>query len=262
MWDSHCHLQLDPLFDQNESVLAQALESGVTGCLVPSYSPREWPRQTVLAQQGRVKNALGLHPWCIEDPECDLLLGLLEEAFRTLPVRWGSSLVAVGECGLDRSSARLRSTFELQLELFTLQLKWASKLNLPVIVHSVRAIGKTLEVLRVRALPKGGVLHSYIGPPEMVPRFAELGMSFSYSGTLAISEKARKSLRVTPPERLLWETDGPLGKGLAPKGLSSGPQDLPKVLELASQILGKSKEWCRSVHSENMASLFGIQEIT
>lgn len=261
-WDSHCHLQLDPLFEQRESVLAEALKHGVAGCLVPSYSPEEWPRQTLLARDSRVRNALGVHPWCITGADSDRRRARLEEAFQTLPALWGQSLVAVGECGLDRSRPDFKESFELQIELFSVQLEWAHKLELPVIVHSVRATGQTLEMLRDHAPPKGGVLHSYLGSPETVPAYLELGMRLSYSGTLEFSEKARRSLLVTPEERLLWETDGPFGKGLLEAGRPVGPQNLPKVVELASQILGKSKEWCWSAHSENMADLFGIQEIT
>lgn len=219
----------------------------------------EWSRQTTLCREPRVRNALGLHPWCLSNLDPQAWRSTLEEAFQTLPGVWGESLVAVGECGLDRSKAELKGCFEQQLEAFKTQLQWAGILELPVIVHSVKATAKTYELLAEFTPKRGGVLHSFSGPREMIPRFLELGMSFSYSGNLSLSEKVRDCLRATPSDRLLWETDGPNGRGF---GKVSGPQNLPKVVELASRILGKSVEWCRSVHNENMTGLFRIQEIT
>lgn len=235
---------------------------GVPGCLVPAYSPEGWERQEQLIAEPRVRNALGLHPWAIAELPPEVAVDVLNSAFDRLPSAWGDSLVAVGECGLDRSRAELKALFPLQVEVFDLHLQWAGKLELPVIVHCVQALGPTLTALQARPCPRGGVMHSYGGPPEMIAPLTELGMHFSYSGNLVTSKKARESLLATPHDRLLWETDGPYGKGLEGGALPVAPHCLPQVVVFASQILGKSIEWCWSVHNENMAGLFNIQETT
>lgn len=242
--------------------MEEAIAVGVGGCLVPAFSAAGWDRQEQLATDPRVRQALGLHPWALAGLDPDSVMELVDSAFGERPSRWGAGLVAVGECGLDRARTELKALFPLQIEVFDLHLRWAQKLQLPIIVHSVQAIGATLEALKARPCPRGGVMHSYGGPPEMIARFAELGMYFSYSGNLNLSKKARESLLATPRDRLLWETDGPYGKGLDGGTLAVGPQCLPQVVVFASQILGKSIEWCWSVHNENMASLFHIQETT
>ena len=260
-WGSHCHLQLSPLFEQAEAILEKAASKGVLGCIVPSYSSLEWPRQLLLSQRPGVRNALGVHPWSLTERKLTPI-DQLEESFLSFAESLGRNLVAVGEFGLDRSRAEFKECFAAQTNLFRAHLRWADKLHLPVIIHSVRALGKTLELLQLSPPGKGGVLHSYAGPPEMVDSFSSLGLYFSYSGNLKTSAKARESLKRTSPERILFETDGPFSKGLGVGNEAVGPHHLPEVLETASQILGKSVEWCWSVHDENTERLFRIQETT
>jgi TatD DNase family protein len=256
-WDSHCHLQLDPLYDRAEECLRLASEVGVCGCLVPAFGPDQWDRQTTLLKLESIALALGIHPWCVPHHSNEWLMKKLQSGFEYYPKLWGQRLVAVGEFGLDRSTAELKGCFQVQEEIFLKHLALAEALALPVILHLVRAPGRGLELLVQSPPSNGGVLHSYSGPPDMVGAFAEVGLSFSFSGNLSYSAKARQSLRLTPHDRLLFETDGPHSKGLSAPGVL-GPEKLPRVVDLASEILGRSKEWCWSVHRENCHRIFGI----
>lgn len=201
--------------------------------------------------------ALGIHPWCVPGAEISDLLGQLDEGFQKYPSDWAGRLRAVGEFGLDRSNARFKDCFEAQGQLFSRHLSWAHTLSLPVIIHSVAAHAATQKLLQEGPSVPGGVLHSYAGPKELIPVYAELGLCFSYSGHLAHSKKAQESLRKTPPERLLFETDGPQGPRVGQEETLS-PTSLPHVIGLAAKILDRSEEWCRSVHRENSCRVFGL----
>lgn len=248
--DSHCHLQMDPLFQRAGSFVSSG---GLSKCLVPSYDPEGWSRQSSLSSLQGVSLGLGLHPWCLENLTLDEASSLMESEFPKLARTWGDGLVAVGEFGLDRARPLLEERFEIQVEIFKRHLNWSKKLELPLIVHSVRAHGQTLELLEGDPPSRGGVLHSYSGPPEMLLPFSRTGMYFGFSPALAHSRKHRESLKAAETTRILFESDLPSGN------TSDTPMEcLAEVVRLAAEILDMSEEWCWSLQRENCKKLFGI----
>ena len=58
--DTHCHLNMPPLSDDTEGVLARAAERGVDRVIVPSYDEATWPEVAALANRPEVFAAYGL----------------------------------------------------------------------------------------------------------------------------------------------------------------------------------------------------------
>lgn len=248
---------MSPLFEEAGALLRLARERGVDGCLVPSYGPEEWSRQNELNEFEGVCQALGIHPWCIPGHELEPLVSRLNDAFDLYPEKWKERLKAVGEFGLDKSRPEFKECFEAQKTLFRLHLDWAQRLSLPVILHIVKAHGTAHELLRERSTSVTGAIHAFAGPKELVAQYSEFDLCFSYCGSLKYSKKAKEALRSTPREKMMFETDGPDGPNLVEDELLS-PALLPKVVETAAEVLGKSEEWCWSVHRENCRRVFGL----
>lgn len=255
IWDSHCHLDL---LDQVELALERAREVGIHGVLIPGYGPTSWTRQRRLLSEPsplQLRGALGWHPWALQAEQS---FEFHRSALEMERAEWKASglvPVAVGEFGLDRSPSQ-KPSFELQCSMFRFQLKWAQQLQLPVILHLVRADGAAVELLQ-QCPPPGGVIHAFASRHQMLPRYSELGLSFSFGTGLLKQEKVREALRHAPQERILFETDGPLAlqTHFAPP---FGPHHLPKIIETASQVLGKSVEWCWSMHRENCRRVLNL----
>ncbi|MCB9764993.1 MAG: TatD family hydrolase [Alphaproteobacteria bacterium] len=205
-FDSHCHLDF-PAFDADrDAVVDRARSAGVEAILVPGVASPAWGR--VLACRARypdlVHVALGLHPAFLDQvPVADLDAALAELG----PRLQGAGAVALGECGLDKLCA---VPLDLQIRVFRTQLELAARLDLPVLLHCVRAHGLMLELLAPFA-PLQGVLHSYSGSAELVPRYAAMGLMFSFSGSVTRprARRIRAAARAVPAERLLVETDAP-----------------------------------------------------
>ncbi len=248
MIDSHCHLD-DPNFEF-ETAVGVSQNAGASGAVVPSYGPNRWTRQSEVLRRSspefRLWGGFGIHPWALESersvPEyrSELSTGWSEHA-----ERWESQLVAVGEFGLDRSPNRRKIPFELQQEVFRLHLDLAEKHRLPVILHLVKADGAAQKILQDRPLPAGGAIHGFSSRSETVPRYLEFGLAFGFGAGLMKFDKVRESLKATPLDRILFETD-------------SHPELLSEIVIAASQILGKSVEYLRAQHSENCARVFGL----
>lgn len=236
--------------------MRSASEVGVAGCLVPSYGPKEWPRQTELLSLKGVVHALGIHPWCVPDNEPDELIEQLDHAFESYPRLWGSRLRAVGEFGLDRAKKNLKDCYPAQKRLFKRHLQWAERLSLPVILHVVKAHGSCQELLSEGPTPEVGVVHSFSGPVELFHLYEDFELCFSYSGSLARSQRARQALKNTPHHKIMFETDGPEGPSLPHHDMLS-PESLPAVVKLGAEVLGKTEDWCWALHRENCQRVFG-----
>ncbi len=241
--------------------MAQAsLQAGVSGVLVPGFGPERWPRQLQLLRESlplRVELAFGLHPWAIADYRVEEALRRLSEGWQAWSENPEVAVRALGEFGLDRSPRGLRAPWPEQEAVFRWHLQQAKQARLPVILHLVRADGPAESLLASFDGGFSGVVHSFSSHHQMIPRFRELGLSFSYSSSVFHSKKVQESLKRTPREHIMFETDAPWGTSRHfPEG--TGPECLPEVLAAASQVLEKSVEWCRALHRDNCERIFGL----
>lgn len=237
--DSHCHLQLDPLFDCTNEVLRNAATSNVRALVVNGVCPgQDWERVDNLCSCPRdgikLMPSFGLHPWWIEqmlseeqsaDPIatlCSHLSQQLREKLEALPN------AGVGECGLDKV-IRKRVSLDAQESVLRCHLHLAVKFQRPISLHCVGAWGRLFDIVEGfeshRAEEKGVehrpevlsdmkfcvVLHSCNKMPiDMFRRFQRLNtpVYYSFNGKQLDGEVA-KLLAVIPQNRLLIETDSP-----------------------------------------------------
>lgn len=236
---------------------------GVGGALIPGYGPDRWVRQSELLAQSKADFVLwggfGLHPWAIPPAQpLPALLEQLEHGWRQHTPGWGQMLRAVGECGLDRSDRMVEVPLELQQAVLAWHLEKARSSGLPVILHLVRADGPALQQLSEQA-PWRGVVHGFSSHPQTVPAYLAAGLCLSYGSGLLVSEKIRQALRATPLDRLMFETDGPVGwRVRLPAGEVAGPARLLEIAQAASQVLGKSVEYLLARHRENCREVFRL----
>ena len=52
--DTHCHLNMPPLSNDTDGVLARAADKGVMQVIVPAYNDRAWPEVALLANRPNV----------------------------------------------------------------------------------------------------------------------------------------------------------------------------------------------------------------
>ncbi len=258
MYDSHCHLDDVAYVADVEAVLVRAAQASVEGIFVPCCSPRQWPSLPAFcAQSPLLSFGLGIHPWYIDGLDTDTLDSALHELEPTLT---RTRAVAVGECGLDAKHAKQHgASMDLQAKVLDAQISAAHNLGLPVVLHCVHAHGLLLERLEAQGpLPRGGVMHSYGGPAELVPRYQRLGLSFSFAGIITHdnAQRPKHALCAVPPERLLLESDGPDQRPSGVEGARSEPAHLAVTLAHAARLRGESVETLDRLTTENAKRLF------
>ena len=151
--------------------------------------------------------AVGIHPW---DAEKAHIEGM---DF--------SSAQAIGEIGLDFACKVDRTKQE---EIFREQLSIAEKMQLPVVLHCVRAFNPILAILKEYNL-KGVIFHGFIGSKEQAAEAIKRGYYLSFGEGVMRSPKTVEALRCTPLENLFLETD-------------VSDQTIEEIYQMAAQVLG------------------------
>jgi len=260
MFDSHCHLDASEYDLDRREVIERARGAGVRGIFVPGYEPAEWRTlPTFCAQDSLLCFGLGLHPWYLSELSPAEIAHALHE-LPELVARTGC--VAIGECGLDAiREKRGGASMAIQREVLSAHVRLAQTAHLPIVLHCVGAHALLLALLEAHGpLPRGGIMHSYSGPAELVPRYAALGLSFSFAGVVARPEarRPRRALQAVPLDRLLAESDGP-DQALRDLGTTrSEPCHVRHVLEAAAALRTEPYEALVRETTDNALAIFGI----
>jgi TatD DNase family protein len=255
--DTHCHLDL-PAFDSDrDAVIARAAAVGVSGILVPAIRPHTWPALVGLARaQPLVRIALGVHPQLVPELAPGEVTDTLADDIARAVEQARPHVIAIGECGLDGATPHR----ERQETIFRAHIRAARAVDLPLIIHVLRAHDTAPAILRQeRAHEVGGVLHSYSGGEQLVGVYRDLGMWFSFAGPVTY-DNARKPIaaaRAVDSELLLAETDAPDQAPAPHRGKRSEPAYVADVIAGLAAVRGASVAEIAAATTANATRLFG-----
>ena len=243
--DTHCHLDIEPLFSNLPEVLSLACRAGVTRFVVPGVHPGGWERMAALAgRQEGVFAAYGVHPMHAGLVDTNVLARLEAAAAKG---------IAIGEIGLDPSYT---VSMEIQEHAFREQLHLAYSLELPVLIHCRRAFQRTLQIVREEKVY--GIMHAFSGSVEMAREFIRLGFFISLSGTFTWTNALRpvRLAQELPLESLVLETDAPDLSPQAFRGMPNQPAYLENVLLAVAKVCGMDPREVARQTTKNAMSLF------
>ena len=203
LFDAHNHLQDARFAGLQDQIVAEAQSAGVVRMVVNGTCEEDWHHVSYLCRRHPcLVPSFGYHPWYLHKRTPDWKESLA--SFLT------QNHAGVGEIGLDRWMPHPDDA--LQEEAFLWQWRLACDLRLPISIHCLNAWGRLEALLRseVRA-PRGFLLHSYGGPPEMIASFAKLGAYFGFPGSFLHERKLRQreTFRNIPKDLLMLESDAP-----------------------------------------------------
>jgi TatD DNase family protein len=255
LFDSHVHLNLEPLLGDVEAVVARAAEVGVTDMVVVGIDlPTSHEAAALAAQHPACHATAGIHPHAAASAD----EGVLEELEETLR---GGSFVALGECGLDYY--RDRAPRDAQRRVFRRQIEMALDLGLPLVLH-VREAHEDAHALLGEYAGAGlrGVMHCFGGGVADAERSLELGLHVSFAGPITFpkADATREAAAAVPLGRTLVETDCPF---LAPqpiRGKTNEPAAVRWVAEAQATLRGLPLEVVALATAENARRLFGLAE--
>ncbi len=192
---------------------------------------------------------VGVHPH-----DCEGFDDSTVEALRTLAA--DDCVKAIGESGLD--FYRDHQPRALQERAFRAHCRLATELDLPIVIHQRESLDAVELVLREELGPAGGVMHSFTGPPEAVPRFVDLGLHISFSGIVTFNkaDDVRAAAAAVPSERLLIETDAPYLAPTPMRGRRNEPAYLPHTAAVVAAMRNVSVSSLCATTTHNARELF------
>ena len=256
IFDTHCHLNDESLYDRIDQVISDAKKTGVSKFLVVGYDKKSSELAVKIANKyEECYAAVGIHPTEIFDlSEHDL--------YTTLNLYKNDKVVAIGEIGLDYHWVKEPEKRELQKEFFIKQIEFANEHELPISVHNRDAIEDCLAILKEHTPKCGGIMHCYSGSIEMMSEFIKLGMMISLGGpvTFTNAKTPKEVAEEVPLEKLLVETDSPYLTPHPHRGEKNEPKYICLVVEEIARLKDISKKHVEQVTYSNACKLFKIDE--
>jgi len=139
--------------------------------------------------------SVGIHPWDSENSR--LKLGRLSETLNS------KRCIALGEIGLDKLKG---PSMEIQLAVFKEQIALSEKLELPVIIHCVRAWNELKQVKKELNPKQIWIFHGFT-KTRLYKEVLENGFYISIGTAVFTDEKVQEILLAIPNDRLFLETD-------------------------------------------------------
>ena len=246
--DTHCHIYASEM-ENAEEIIMEAADNDIHMVLNGTDPSSNREVLELSDKYDNVHAALGYFYTLADE--------ITDEEIELLDMQLGSdNVVAVGEIGLDYYHTK--DNRDKQIELFENMLVLAEKHDLPVIVHSRKAMQDTFDILKKHDVV--GSMHSYQGSAEMAQQFIRLGFYIGVGGTITHknNKKARRMLENTDINHLLLETDSPYLSPQEKRGEMNTPLNIRYVSGKIAEELDMEESDVIEITAENAKALFNI----
>ncbi|WP_405307070.1 TatD family hydrolase [Methanobrevibacter sp.] len=246
--DTHCHVY-DCEMENAEEIIKQASDNDMHLILNGTDFKSNMQVLELADKYDNVHAALGYY-YTLADEITDDDISLLDRQLEN------DNVIAVGEIGLDYYYTK--DNKDRQIELFERMLDLAEKHDLPVIVHSRKAMQDTFDVLKRHDVI--GSLHCYQGSAEMARQFIELGFYMGVGGPVTIpnNKKTRKMVKTIDINHMIVETDSPYLPPQEKRGEINTPQNIKYVIRKIAEYLEMDEDDIIEITSQNAKKLFKL----
>ncbi len=252
--DTHSHIYLPQFEEDREAMIQRALDLGVTKILLPNINLESIPMMDALYAQfpNVCYPMMGLHP-------CDVKENWKEVLSEMEMLLQSKKYYAVGETGIDLYWDK--TTLPEQIAAFGVQVEWAKKYQLPLVIHARESFNEIFEVLdRLNDERLRGVFHCFTGSVEQAQKVMSYrGFMMGIGGVLTYEKSGLDNVVAEiPMEYLLLETDSPY---LTPKpfrGKRNESAYTRYVAEKLAQVKNLSLQEVGTITSANAEKMFKL----
>lgn len=249
--ETHCHLDYLkelPL----EEILLKIKAAGITKVVTIGVDPGNLDKVRDLAHKyPEIFYSQGIHPHDAKEAT-DV------EYTKIIDRSKDPKMIAVGEIGLDYHYNN--SPPEVQRAAFEKQLQIACDQDLPVIIHTRDADEDTRAILKnfSTKLKRKGVVHSFTSSKELAEFVLSEGFYIGFNGIITFkkAENVQDVVRITPNDRILFETDSPFLTPVPHRGKENAPYYLPFVAAKVAELKGADLEQLKVQVFENSLRCF------
>jgi TatD DNase family protein len=260
-YDTHAHLDYPDFANDLPQVVERARGAGIEKIITIGTTLESSRRAIELAERfENVFAVVGWHPSDALAAPGDVKTPLRELANHP-------KVVALGETGLDYHrlpSMKDGSTGDddaykaKQAGLFKQHLELAAELKLNCVIHQRDCFEETLAQLEPFAGKLRGVFHCFGGDAEQMRRVLAMNSLVSFTGILTFKngQNIRETLKATPLDKFMLETDCPFLAPVPYRGKRCEPAYVKEISEMAAQVKGCSLQKLSELTCETAHGFF------
>ena len=185
MIDTHAHLDFENFDEDREEVISRFFSQGGKAIVNVGVDIKTSKESIGITEKhDQIFATVGFHPHDAAEKKSLTKNEDIEELKR---LAMHKKVKAIGEIGLDYSRCNDPQQIKKQKILFEKQLKIASSLKLPVVIHCREAWGDLFDIFsNFKFQISNFQLHCYSGGTEDTEKFLKLSnVCFSFSGNIA-----------------------------------------------------------------------------
>jgi len=251
--DTHTHQYYETEPEKRQELMQRCLDNGISRLFLPNVdsASMELVFSQVEAFPRYCFPMLGLHP-CDVKENWQQELGLIEAA---IPKH---KIYAIGEIGIDLYWDK--TTLPRQVEAFKIQIGWAKKLGLPIVIHCRDSFNEVYEVLleeqgeRLR-----GIFHCFTGTVEQAQKIIALGFYLGIGGVVTYKNSGLdKVVQEIDLKHIVLETDSPYLTPVPYRGKKNESSYLVYVAQKVADLHQISLEKLAEITTQNSKLVFGV----
>lgn len=249
--DTHAHIYHEDFKADRDDMLQRARHARVEKIYLPNIDHASIDAMMELESRasGMCHAMMGLHP-------CSVKRGFERELYVVEEWLARRKFAAVGEIGTDLYWDK--TLFEEQKEAFRVQLSWARKYDLPVVIHCRESIDETIALIAEEKDERlRGIFHCFTGSLTQAQRVVELGFLLGIGGVATFKNGGLD--QVIPEigiEHLVLETDSPYLAPTPYRGKRNEPAYIPIVAERVAAFKRISLDEVKRITTQNANQLF------
>ncbi|MDJ1491300.1 TatD family hydrolase [Cytophagaceae bacterium DM2B3-1] len=252
--DTHAHIYGDQFNNDREVMLKRTFSAGVTKIFMPNVDSTSIEGMLALEDQypDHCFSMMGVHPCSIEaDFERELKIAEDWLAKR--------KFVAIGEIGLDYYWSM--EFVEQQKEALKIQVGWAKKYDLPIVIHCRDSFRDTVAVLAETGITGlKGIFHCFSGSIEDAQIAIDMGFKLGIGGVSTFKNGGLdKVIPFVELKHLVLETDSPYLAPVPYRGKRNETSYIPLIAQRVADLKGISVATVAEVTTQNALSLFGVK---
>jgi TatD DNase family protein len=266
--DIHSHVNLSPLLENKEAILAKMREEHIGTITVGTGLETSQIAIDIAESNPDICWAtVGFHPCECGDPLHDsgeggpaqqdrVRFDKLEELARHPKV------VAIGETGLDYFHEDTPESRKSQTEIFKKHIELAMKVQKPLMLHVRSSKGSddayydALEILKTYTGKAN--FHFFSGSKKCMEDIITAGFTVSVDGPITFVAEYDEMIKAVPLDKVMIETDAPFAAPKPYRGKTCEPWMVAEIARKIAELKGLDLEMVRLQLLKNTQDFFGI----
>lgn len=251
--DTHTHLFTTEFDTDRDQAIKAAQACGVSKFVLPNVDSTTIKPMIELSENypNVCFPLIGLHPTSVNanfEHELEIMRTELNSR----------KYYGMGEIGIDLYWDK--TFYELQVEAFKEQLRWAHEKELPVVIHSRNSMNEIFEVLEnLNFSNYKGVFHCFSGNLIHAKRAVEMGFFLGIGGVITFKNGGLDSVIThIGLEHLVLETDSPWLAPVPHRGKRNESAYIPIIAQKLAEVKNKTISEIAEITTINAQKLFQI----